>query len=441
VRAPILKTKEVHMEVTNRTLREERAQKIKEAKALSAKGKLNQADQRKFDALMSEAEDLKTQIDQIENRGSTSRTLGGGRIGFEDRGEDPKEKEYRRAFNNYLRAGVAGLDPDDRAILYERRDMSIGGGNSLVGPGGAFLVPIGFVDKIEAALKFSGNLMKYCTILPTETGAPLPYPLSDDSQSFAEIVGEGQTVTTADVPLGNVIFGAYKYSSRMVKVSLELLQDANFDLESWLAGIFALRFARTLNNHFTVGLGVSSSMPMGIITAAAAAGNIVHAVGSSGNTGGADGTNTIGSADLLNLVHAVDPLYREDPSCKFMMHDQTRKKLGQLLDKYGRPLFPQTLVSGAPDMILGYEIALNNAMAQLQTASSSPQVSVYPVAFGPLSKYIVRRVREMSILVLRERFIDMGQLAFLAFMRMDGNLLNAAQESAQCPIALLSNSY
>jgi len=125
-----------------------------------------------------------------------------------------------------------------------------------------------------------------------------------------------------------------------------------------------------------------------------------------------------------------------------MMHDQTRKRLAQQLDKFGRPIFPYSPVNGAEeDFIMGYRVCLNNAMDQLQTSASSPPVTRNVIAFGPLKKYVARRVKDMSMLVLRERFADYGQLAYLLFTRWDGNLLNAAQESAQSPIALLQTNF
>jgi HK97 family phage major capsid protein len=71
-----------------------------------------------------------------------------------------------------------------------------------------------------------------------------------------------------------------------------------------------------------------------------------------------------------------------------------------------------------PDTILGYGYSINNDMAQLAANAKT-------VVFGPLDKYVIRRVREMSVLRLVERFADYGQVAFLAFMRADGQLLDA----------------
>jgi len=58
-------------------------------------------------------------------------------------------------------------------------------------------------------------MLKAATILPTDTGQPLPYPTANDTAVTGELVGEAQQVTTADVTLGNIIFNAFKYSTKM----------------------------------------------------------------------------------------------------------------------------------------------------------------------------------------------------------------------------------
>jgi len=294
---------------TARELRAQRADVLRLATALNKGGRLSPADQRKFDGFMKEAADLKEEYEALENRGAppNGRPDGGQR-------ESTREIEHREAFSSYLRCGINGMPEEQRNLLQrdyraERRDMGIDGGNSLTGPGGAFLVPIGFVDQIEAALKFSGNLLRDCEIMPTVTGQPMPYPMSDDTQILGELIGENTQVTTQDVSLSNCIFGAYKFSSRMVKVSLELVEDSAFPIENWLAGVLGTRLARTLNNYFTTGTG--TNQPKGIITAALAAGNTVSGVGAGGNDGSSL-ANSIGTTDIQNVIHSVDPMYRED---------------------------------------------------------------------------------------------------------------------------------
>jgi HK97 family phage major capsid protein len=422
----------------NRALRTQRGDILKEARALSSKGKLNAIDQKRFDSLMAEAEELREQIEAIEMRGSTSTTLGGP-IGAESRNEDPKQREHRRAFGAYLRHGVAQLDPEQRSVLQEYRDLGTGGQGAYPGATAGFFVPVGFMQDIVEALKYYGPFLDpgVCRIMDTATGQPLPYPTEDDVSVLGERVGEGQQVTDQDVNLGQLMLGAWKYSSRMVKVSVELLQDSAFDLESFLISAFAKRIGRILVNDFTNGLGTASQQPMGLLTATAAHGNLVTAVGSSSNDGTSAGTNTIGSDDLVNLEHSVDVLYR--PGASYMAHDSTWKAVRKVKDKFGRPLWEKSLVAGQPDTINGYPMLTNNSMPTLQTQASSPQVTVNSVIFGDMRRYLIRRVKEMSVMVLRERFADFGLVAYICFARYDSTPLYAGSDAF--PFGLLQNNY
>jgi HK97 family phage major capsid protein len=105
-------------------------------------------------------------------------------------------------------------------------------------------------------------------------------------------------------------------------------------------------------------------------------------------------------------------------AAKFMMHDSTLKAIKKLKDTSGRPLFLPGISSAAPDTILGYPFQINQSMGVLGTTIKS-------ILFGALDKYIVRDVRGIELLRLDERFAEFGQVAFLAFARFDGNLLNA----------------
>lgn len=435
----------------SRELREKRAKVVADAQALIPLDgqKLTAESRQKFDALMSEADELKVQIDDLERgqRASDAAT-DLARTGnppeaqpgaatetrnndpdvhqqlvrrYIERGEDAlsaserplmasfieRDRKHRTAFRDYLRNGLNDMKAENRAVLQEFRDMGVGTGNL-----GGFFVPQGFVYDIEMALKYFGNMLGVSTILETATGNPLPYPTDNDTTNTGELVGEGVQVTNADVSIGHIVFGAFKFSTKLVKVSLELLQDSAFDMEAYLKQKFAIRLGRILNTKFTVGVGTTE--PFGIITAATAG---PTAVGSSGNTGGSEtGGTSIGYIDLVELEHSVDPLYRR--GAKFMMHDNTLRKIKEVLDKYGRPIWVPGVASNAPDTILGYEYSINNDMATIALNAKT-------VAFGPLDKYLIRRVKELAVLRLVERFADYGQVAFIGFARYDGNLLDA----------------
>jgi HK97 family phage major capsid protein len=221
----------------------------------------------------------------------------------------------------------------------------------------------------------------------------------------------------------------------MVKVSIELLQDSAFDLESYLVKKFATRLGRATNAYFTTGLGSTQQQPNGIITAATVGvgGNSGTAVIGNDNLADPDPTSQVGYIDLVNLEHSVDPLYRK--GAKFMFNDQTLRYIKTLKDLFGHPLWMAGLAVGKPDTLLGYGYSINNDMAQLGPIGS-PGVGSISAAFGPLDKYLIRRVKDMSVMRLVERFADYGQVAFLAFARYDGNLLDAGTH----PVKYLQNA-
>jgi HK97 family phage major capsid protein len=103
-----------------------------------------------------------------------------------------------------------------------------------------------------------------------------------------------------------------------------------------------------------------------------------------------------------------------------MLNDTSLKVIKQLLDKYGRPIWVPGLAVNAPDTILGYPYVINQAMAS-PVASTNPTTML----FGDMQKYIIRKVKDMSVLRLNERYADFGQVGFISFMRIDGNLVGA----------------
>ncbi|HEX4381247.1 MAG TPA: phage major capsid protein [Candidatus Acidoferrum sp.] len=424
-----------------RELREERAKKVAEARKFIDKpaNEVTKEDRAKFDTIMADCDTIKGDIDRLERQAAldaeleeVTRTASNDPVQRQQREQDEvdptkeaalevrnkaitlrKQEKYRAAYTDYLRNGLVpsaherGMSEEHRKLVAEQRDMGVG-----TGALGGFFVPQGFVQDIESAMKFYGDMLSACSFLDTATGNTLPYPTDNDTTNSGEIVGEASQVADQDVAVGHVTFNAYKFSTKMVKVSLELIQDSAFDIEGFLKDKFAMRLGRIQNNKFTLGSGTNE--PTGIITASTAG---PTAAGSSNNDGGAGtGANSIGSQDLVELEHSVDKAYRRNAA--YMMHDLTIKTLKRLLDKYGRPLWVPGMSSNAPDTINGYRYFVNNDMAQVATTNKT-------VLFGDLTKYKVRRVKELAIMRLVERYADYGQIAFIGFARGDGNLVDA----------------
>lgn len=320
---------------------------------------------------------------------------------------------YDLGFERFLRSG-------DRSQMREARDFSPwqGIGSPTASIPTSVFVPQGFVQDIEVAMRFYGEVQSIARDLPTATGAPLPYPTTNDTTIEAEIVGEGQEVSQQVVSIGNVVLQAWKYSTKLVPVSLELLQDSAFDIDRYLVEIFAIRLARRWEDDFINGPGTSA--PRGVLLDAPLG---ATAVGDKANTGidADDGTNSIGTTDLLNLIFSVDPFYRKNGS--FVMHDSTYGVLSGLLDKFGRPLFTPNPQTGKLESIFGYPVKRNNYLPRINATSPTSQPAV--VLFGDFQKYVVRRVKDLAVLRLVERAAEQGLVLFIGFARMDSRLIDA----------------
>jgi HK97 family phage major capsid protein len=338
---------------------------------------------------------------------------------------------HDKAFSAFLRNGTEGLDPDQRQLMAAnfKGPAGIKNAQTLTTTGGGYLIPQGFSDMLEEALKWYGGILGNVGEFNTETGNPLPWPTLNDTTNVGTIIGVNTQLTEVDLVFAQVTFNAYIFSSGSVIVPLALIQDSYFDLDALVAKQLGIRLGRALNKFGTTGTG--TNQPNGIVTAAVAEGNTVEAP--TGNT------TAVTYSSLVNLLHAVDPAYREMPSARFMFHDSTLKAIRQLVDGNNRPLWQPGINagfgSGFPETILDKKYVVNNDMAVMAANAES-------ILFGDMSKYMVRRVAGgataggVTIMRLVERYADYLQVGFQGFLRADGQLLDAGTH----PIAVYVNS-
>jgi len=313
-------------------------------------------------------------------------------------------KAYANAFNAWMRSagGVAELAPEQRSIL---RTGFVPGtelraeGVSPTSAGGYF-VPQGFRQTITETLKWYGGMRQVSEIITTDSGQDLPWPTNDDTANVGAILAENTQVTEQDVTLGQKTLKANMYTSKLTRVSLQLLNDSAFDIESFLARKLAQRIGRIQNTHFTTGTG--TSQPEGIQT-----NSVVGVTGATGET------LTVIYDDLVGLIYSVDPAYRATAG-GFMMHDTTIGVIRKLKDTQSRPLWEVGVQLGQPDKLLGYPVTANNDMPV-------PAANAKSILFGDFKQaYVIRDVAGFQLLRLDERYADFLQVGFLGFARADG---------------------
>ena len=302
----------------------------------------------------------------------------------------------------WLRGGNSGLSAEQ--VQHIRATMS-----TTTGSEGGFTVPTEVAASVIEALKAYGGMRTVATSLVTATGAPLGYPTTDGTSEEGEIVAENTQASSLDMSFGTMPLPTYKYSSKIITVPIELINDSVVDIEALVNNRIRDRVARVSNKHFTVGTG--TGQPMGVVTAAG--------LGKTGITGQ---TTTVTYDDLADLIESVDQAYLEGGACRFMFHQQMRRVIRKLKDLDGRPIWTPNYDLGASagngDLLLGQPVAINNQMAV-------PAASAKTIAFGDFSKYMIRDVMQVSMLRFTDSaFSSKGQVGFMAFMRAGGNLMD-----------------
>jgi len=285
----------------------------------------------------------------------------------------------------------------------EKRAQSVGTTTA-----GGFSVPDELMAAIEVSLLQFGGMREVSTVIRTESGADMPIPTVNDTAQVGAILAENTGVSEQDVTFGQIVLQAYKYSSKMVKVSVELLQDSSVDIASLLGRLLGERVARITNTHFTTGTG--TAQPNGVVTAS-----------SSGLTGQTLKVGVPQYSEFVDLIHSVDPAYRAGPGVALMMSDAGVKEARKLVDGNALPIWQPGMAVGQPSAILGHPVIVNQDVAD-------PALNAKSVVFGDFSKYWIRDTLPFTLLRLDERFADAHQVAFLLFSRHDGDLMDAGTD-------------
>jgi HK97 family phage major capsid protein len=407
---------------------------IEKRKTLSEQGKalldraarekraLNAEEQSSFDKMHEEIMSLKGTIDrsaaqEAEEREQDQAREAEERRLAESRGRQTQtsivaptaEEDRREGFRAWALGGHrkhvsdaqleaarrAGIDPN-------QRELEVRALNSTTATQGLNVIPDEMMRAFWDVQKWFGSVRSLATGIRTATGASLPIPKGDDTANTGAIVADsGAVVTTVDPSFGQVVLGAYKFSSKAVIVSVELLQDANINVAQYLGQKLGQRIGRAQNTYFTTGTGTGE--PNGVQVAAAL-----------GKTAAA--TNAITFDEVIDLMHSVDIAYRAGAS--FMVHDTVAAYLRKLKDSQNRYLWEMSLQAGQPDRIFGKPVAINNDM------DSAFSTNKRLVLFGDFSAYHVRDAGDVVIARGDELFLLNHQVVFVAFQRSDGNLID-----------------
>lgn len=386
-------------------LREKRGTIARELSALVAKKDWDATnDQAIYDNAMAAIDKLDAQIARINDANA--------RIASDALTNDVADASARIGHNSnqagltvyakWLRGGDRALKDEDWAIV--RNTMS-----TTTPAEGGFTVQTDVAKSVIEAIKSFGGMRRVSDVIVMSQGNPMNYPTSDGTSEEGEILAENVASTALDVGFGSVGLPVYKFSSKVVTVPIELLQDSGVDIAAFVESRISTRLGRITNRMFTTGTGVSQ--PNG--------GQVAASVGFVAPNATLQVTAVLYDS-LVELEHSVDPGYRERGNCKYMLNDASLKKVRQIKDSSGRPMFVPGYEAGnpggAPDRLMGSEIIVNQHMPVMAAGAKS-------ILFGDFKSYVIRDVLDVQMLRYTDSaYAKNGQVGFQAFMRSGGNL-------------------
>jgi HK97 family phage major capsid protein len=199
--------------------------------------------------------------------------------------------------------------------------------------------------------------------------------------------------------------------------SQAMLDDAAFEVESWLAQEIATEFARAEGAAFVSGSGVNR--PKGFLAAPTSAqSDGVRAFGTlqfvpSGAAGAFAASNP--QDRLIDLVQALRPPYRQ--GAVFVMNSSTASRIRKFKTADGAFLWQPGLVAGQPDSLLGYPVVEAEDMPDIAADSLS-------IAFGNFKAgYLIAERTETQI--LRDPYSHKPFVHFYATKRIGGEVVNS----------------
>lgn len=314
---------------------------------------------------------------------------------------------YKSAHWNWIRRGnMAALTADEQKAMIAGSD-----------PDGGYSLPHATVGSVVKRIYETTPMRSIAAVQSISTFAM--EGLYDNDESSYGWVGEvGARTTTTTPQLGKYrIETAEMYADP--KASQTLLDDSAIDIEAWLAGKVADKFARVQNAAFVTGTGVGQPRGFSTYTAAATAdatrtwGTVEKVVS------GANGAFHTTQADpMFTLIQAFKTGYLQN--AKWVT---TREVIGKIrafkTSTTAEYIWQPGLQAGTPDSLLGYPVVI---------AQDLPALSTYATLGSPMWlgnwKEAYQIVDRIGMRTLRDPYTDKPYVHFYTTARVGGGALN-----------------
>ena len=347
----------------------------------------------KVDRISKALDEQKKMIDEL--------TLAASRPAFGETKAMPDRaaRERKAGFDRYMRKGDASG--------FEMKALSAGSNAD-----GGYVVPLEIAQTIDRILAKASPIRALATV--QQIGSNVYRKPITTVEAASGWVGETDTRTqTATPTIAAIDFPAMELYA-MPAATQVLLDDAQVDIEQWLANEVQIVFAEQEGAAFINGDGTNK--PTGFLNyttvadASWAWGNIGYIA-----SGAAGAFATDDPADaLVTLAYAPKQGYRANGT--WVMNRKTESVVRKFKDAQDNYIWQPGTAAGQPSTLLGYPVAEAEDMPDIAANS-------YSIAFGDFARgYLV--VDRVGINVLRDPFSAKPYVLFYTTKRVGGGVQN-----------------
>ncbi|ARC87134.1 phage major capsid protein [Rhodovulum sp. MB263] len=340
----------------------------------------------KLDKVNATVGDLQAALDAINAKLAAAQIGGGAAGGLRD-------PDYSEAFRAHFKTGAV------QASL-----------NKGTAAEGGYLAPVEWDRTITDKLVTVSPMRALATVMSIGTAGFTK--LFNNRGTASGWVGE----TAARPETATASFGQMSYATGELyanpSATQQMLDDAEINLEAWLAGEVETEFAYQEGIAFVSGNGTNK--PNGILT------YVTGGANAAAHPWGAIATVDSGAAaaltadGIINLIYALPSAFTAGAG--FAMNRNTQKLARLLKDGQGNYLWQPSYVAGQPATLAGYDLTEIAAMPDVAAGTK-------PILFGDFARtYLI--IDRVGTRVLRDPFTNKPFVMFYTTKRVGGGLQN-----------------
>jgi HK97 family phage major capsid protein len=310
-------------------------------------------------------------------------------VGASDEVATGSSPELRKAFNAYVRKGV---DTEFKALSVQSD------------PDGGFLVMPEMASEIVKKVFESSPIRSIASVQSISSDSL--EMIQDTDEMASGWVGEvAARPATNTAQIKKIIIPVHELYANPL-ASQKLLDDANVNVEAWIAEKVAEKFGRDEATAFVVGNGVGK--PRGFMDYAAGTGfgQIEQVVSGSAALLTADG--------LISLFYALKAPYQANAT--WLMKRATVAAVRKFKDLQNQYLWQPSLQVGSPEMFLGRPLMQADDIAAEGANALAVAVGDFKAGYQIVDRFGIR--------VLRDPYSSKPYVAFYTTKRVGGDVKN-----------------